>query len=42
MAFLGDMASFDIGKSTLATIGPDSSIWLVGVEECGMANPEHR
>ncbi len=27
------MASFDIAKSTLATIGLDSPIWLVGVEE---------
>ncbi len=27
------MASFDVAKSTLATIGLDSPIWLVGVEE---------
>ena len=27
------MASFDIAKNTLATIGLDSPIWLVGVEE---------
>ena len=27
------MASFDVAKNTLATIGLDSPIWLVGVEE---------
>jgi hypothetical protein len=27
------MASFDIAKNTLATIGLDSPIWLVGVED---------
>ncbi len=30
---VSDMASFDIAKSTLATIGLDSPIWLVGVED---------
>jgi hypothetical protein len=30
---IGGMASFDIAKNTLTTIGLDSPIWLVGIEE---------
>jgi hypothetical protein len=30
---VGGMASFNIAKNTLATIGLDCPIWLIGIEE---------
>ncbi len=37
---IGGMASFDIAKNTLTTIGLDCPIWLIGIIQCNLIRKE--